>query len=155
MLEIIFGSAMIFYSIYKIRLYILIDKRQSICINNYQLMGQKVLDWCLIKFNYCDGKPPSIIFDSNPYMLELGIYEILNCRIIINQYKINSNRELANVILHEYHHHLQNLIISKFQEDYNSSIKKFGYSSNFFEIQANIFAEKYTNICLKDLGLFE
>lgn len=151
--EAIFGSVMIFYSIYKIRVYLLNDIRQSKSKINHRILGQRVLDWCLINFNYCNGKPPSLIIDSNPKMDELGKYEILNHRIIVNHLKINSNFKLANVILHEYHHHLQNLTSSNFLEDYNTSINEFGYTSSFFEIQANDFAEKYTNRCLIDLGI--
>lgn len=151
MLKGVVGFILLSYSIFKLKTYIQIDKKNILLNDDIDIISNSALNWCISNFNYGINDMPELFIESNPEMEELGKYEISKKRIVVNKLKVESIESLVNVILHEYHHHLQNTNISRFQIDYSKSVIKGGYTTNLFELQANDFAEKYVQKCLSEL----
>ena len=113
MLKGVVGFILLSYSIFKLKTYIQIDEKNILLNDDIDIISKSALNWCISNFNYGIIDTPELFIESNPEMEEIGKYEISKKRIVVNKLKIETKESLIKVILHEYHHHLQNINISK------------------------------------------
>lgn len=109
----------------------------------------KIYEWCKKKYGRSkyNGRYPEIVFRKGDYYdgEEWGYYDEIDQCIYINRDKHETLKDLADTIIHEYTHYLQNMyhyqIISKYLEHYQHPM----------EISAEDTAQKDSPECLKYL----
>lgn len=107
----------------------------------------KIVDWCLK--NYGRSKYnryfPEIQYRKSEDRSTLAFYDDQDGVIFINKYDHRSLRTLANSIIHEYTHYMQNM------KHYDVLSMYLPYHKNPMEIEANRIAKRDAKKCVKEI----
>lgn len=120
-------------------------------IEAIDIIPEKVIDFCELKFNSKERPQVHFVFDKR-YKTNYGKYEVGN--IIIYPHNIPSIMLLVKTLIHEYVHHLQ-LNHHEKMDEYLMLLNEFGYEDHPQEIEANNIQQYYYKECmeyLKSLG---
>jgi len=119
------------------------------CIENYNIIGKKVIKWCVHKFG--KGKPLKLILSNDKRCKrKFGQYSCGEINIfLVNVVSIDL---LIQTIIHEYIHHLQFPTL-KGMTLYYKILEETGYEHHPMEEEANYLAKIYWEECKHDLGI--